>query len=426
MKKKNLESRQKKENKRIEEIMAKHKVEASQTTPKDGNDNAEEDKNGLSSSSSDTKLQQMDEKNVQLLRTLDEERDRLNAIIDLEIQVQSEKSQKSIDMFDWDSEEDDEGHYIEEAVKRGFKVANQDINIDSEGYYQPKVGEIINPSSSINFDDEDIKSKPGQYKIIGIAGKGVFSSVVKAENLNVKEDDPHRIVGIKIVRMRDIMIQAGMKERQILRELNQGDPTDQRFIVRMLDSFEYRKHLWIVFEYLHSNLREILKKYGKSIGLSLEGVKMYCKQLFIALQYLRKHKMIHADLKPDNILVTEDLAKMKLCDFGTAFSIDERKITEYLASGFYRAPEVMIGCEYDTQIDVWAAAVSLFEIYTGDVMFPGKCNTDMLRLIMEVKGRMNSKMLRKGEYTRKHFDDQSRLLVKDIDPVTKTVSRYLF
>lgn len=151
---------------------------------------------------------------------------------------------------------------------------------------------------------------------------------------------------------------------------------------------------------------------------------MYATQLFIALSFLRKHRIIHADLKPDNILVQEDLSKIKLCDFGTAFTIEERRITEYLASGFYRAPEVILGCTYDTQIDVWAAAVSLFEIYTGDVMFRGNCNTEMLRLIMEVKGKISSKMLRKGEFTFKHFNEQYRLLVRDIDSVTNTVSNW--
>jgi serine/threonine-protein kinase PRP4 len=250
--------------------------------------------------------------------------------------------------------------------------------------------------------------------------------VVKAEDLSQSDDDSKRYVGIKIVRMRDIMIQAGMKEKEVLAELNEDDEKDQRFIVRMLESFHYRKHLCIVFEYLHSNLREILKAYGKNIGLSLEGVRMYATQLFIALAYLRKHSIIHADIKPDNILVPEDLSKIKLCDFGTAFKVEERAITEYLASGYYRAPEVMIGCLYDTQIDVWASAVSLFEIYTGNVMFAGNSNTEMLRLIMEVKGRINSKMLRKGEYTSKHFDHQNRLLVREIDPVTKNVSIHCF
>jgi len=57
-------------------------------------------------------------------------------------------------------------------------------------------------------------------------------------------------------------------------------------------------------------------------------------------------------------------------------------------------------------------------------MFAGNSNTEMLRLIMEVKGRINSKMLRKGEYTLKHFDAQNRLLIRDVDPVTKEVRHF--
>jgi hypothetical protein len=57
------------------------------------------------------------------------------------------------------------------------------------------------------------------------------------------DDDPFKIVGIKIVRLRDIMVQAGNKEKDILKDLNAGDESDQRFIVRLLDYFHYRKHL---------------------------------------------------------------------------------------------------------------------------------------------------------------------------------------
>ena len=250
--------------------------------------------------------------------------------------------------------------------------------------------------------------------------------MVKAEDLTIEEGNPHKIVGIKIMRLRDIMLLSGNKEKDVLKTLNEGDESDQRYIIRMIDNFTYRKHLCLVFEHMPKNLREILKKYGKSIGLSLDGVRMYATQLFIALSFLRKNRIIHADLKPDNILVQEDLSKIKLCDFGTAFPVEERGITEYLASGFYRAPEVIMGCDYDTQIDVWAAAVSLYEIYTGDVMFPGNNNTEMLRLIMEMKGRISTKMLKKGAYTSKHFDGQYRLLVTEIDAATKTVSKISF
>ncbi|CAI2359877.1 unnamed protein product [Moneuplotes crassus] len=422
-----LKREQEERERRIKEIMSKHNktvgkepqdsqagqyLEPSQTNPD------EEQKDDLSANSEkDEELKKMDEENVKLLKMLQQERLNLEKSTEKAAQPQEEKEEnkseasgESFDMFNFDSDGEDNQNIINKAVDQGIKIQSDDINVDADGYYQPRIGEIITASSTGK-----------QYKIASIAGKGVFSVVVKAEDVNSKEDDEHKLVGIKIIRLRDIMVLSGNKEKDILKDLNEGDACKNRYIIRMIDHFYYRKHLCIVFEHMHLNLREILKKYGKSIGLSLQGVKMYATQLLIALDFLRRKRIIHADLKPDNILVQEDLSKIKLCDFGTAFSVDERTITEYLASGFYRAPEVIIGCNYDTQIDVWAAGVSLYEIYTGDVMFPGDSNTEMLRLIMEIKGRISTKMLKKGEYTSKHFDSQSRLLVRDLDPHTKQI-----
>jgi len=87
--------------------------------------------------------------------------------------------------------------------------------------------------------------------------------------------------------------------------------------------------------------------------------------LFIALNFLKRQWVIHADLKPDNIVVSEDTLQIRICDFGNAFHIDDNGITEYLASWFYRAPEILLGCPYGYEIDVWAIAVTLYELYTG-------------------------------------------------------------
>lgn len=68
----------------------------------------------------------------------------------------------------------------------------------------------------------------------------------------------------------------------------------------MIESFDYMKHLCIVLELLDMNLREILNKFGKNIGLSLMGVKLYAQQIFVALYYMKKKHIIHADC---NILI---------------------------------------------------------------------------------------------------------------------------
>ena len=91
------------------------------------------------------------------------------------------------------------------------------------------------------------------------------------------------------------------------------------------------------------NLREVLKKYGKNVGINITAVRSYSQQLFLSLRHLRKCNILHADIKPDNILVNESKSVLKLCDFGSASHIADNEITPYLVSRFYRAPEIILG-----------------------------------------------------------------------------------
>ena len=88
-----------------------------------------------------------------------------------------------------------------------------------------------------------------------------------------------------------------------MKKLAGSDREDKRHCVRFLSSFKYRNHLCLVFESLHLNLREVLKKFGRNIGLKLSAVRSYSKQLFIALKHLKNCGVLHCDIKPDNMLV---------------------------------------------------------------------------------------------------------------------------
>lgn len=85
---------------------------------------------------------------------------------------------------------------------------------------------------------------------------------------------------------------------------------------------------------------QVLKKYGKDVGLHVKAVRSYTQQLFLALKLLKRANILHADIKPDNILVSESKLVLKLCDFGSASHAHENEITPYLVSRFYRAPEI--------------------------------------------------------------------------------------
>lgn len=180
------------------------------------------------------------------------------------------------------------------------------------------------------------------------------------------------------------------------------------------------------------DLRSVIKKFGKENGLNIKAVRVYAQHLFQALALLQKCNIIHADIKPDNMLVTKNKNTLKLCDLGSASDISENEITPYLVSRFYRAPEISIyyyylihivlGIPYDFAIDVWSVSCTLFELYTGKILFPGKTNNQMLSLMMGLKGKLPHKVLKKGQFTSKHFDEDFNFLQEDTDKITGNVN----
>ncbi|XP_034902675.1 uncharacterized protein [Populus alba] len=277
---------------------------------------------------------------------------------------------------------------------------------DPVGYYCHRFGEVLD----------------GRYEIVAAHGKGVFSTVVRAKDLNAGIDEPEE-VAIKIIRNNETMRKAGDTEVSILKKLAGQDPENKRHCVRFLSSFKYRNHLCLVFESLHMNLREVLKKFGRDIGLKLTAVRAYAKQLFIALKHLRNCGVLHSDIKPDNMLVNEAKNVLKLCDFGNAMFSGKNEITPYLVSRFYRAPEIILGLSYDHPMDMWSVGCCLYELYSGKVLFPGSTNNDMLRLHMELKGPFPKKMLKKGAFVDQHFDNDLNFHATEEDPVTKKIMK---
>ncbi|XP_026190818.1 serine/threonine-protein kinase PRP4 homolog [Cyclospora cayetanensis] len=270
---------------------------------------------------------------------------------------------------------------------------------DAEGYYRATVGELLG----------------GRYRVESDAvGKGVFSNVLKCWDL-----EENRFVAVKCIRRNDMMRRAAEKEMSILHLLNAADKDDRRHVVRLLRSFEHRGHFCLVFEWLWGNLRGALKKYGGGHGLNASAVHSYAKQLFIALRHLRKCKIMHADLKPDNILLNDKFAILKVCDLGSASDVTDNEVTAYLVSRFYRAPEIIIGAKYDCQIDVWSAAATLYELATGQVLFAGRTNNDMLKCIMEYKGKLPNKLIKAGQLSSFHFNEDLDFVYRDKDSYSK-------
>ena len=213
---------------------------------------------------------------------------------------------------------------------------------------------------------------------------------------------------------------AGLKEVEILQKLNEADPEDKKHLIRLERSFEHKGHLCMVFENLSINLREVLKKFGRDRGIdNLKAIRAYAQQMFLGLSLMRKCNVLHADLKPDNILVNESPHNLlKICDLGSASDATENEITPYLVSRFYRAPEIILGMPYDFAIDVWSIGCTLYELFTGKILFTGRTNNNMLRSIMECRGKFTTKMLRRAQFAHMHFDEMANFRSVEQDKLT--------
>ncbi|KAH6635620.1 kinase-like domain-containing protein [Chaetomium sp. MPI-SDFR-AT-0129] len=277
---------------------------------------------------------------------------------------------------------------------------------DKEGYYKIRPGELLD----------------GRYQVSTTLGRGMFSGVARAVDVTTKKE-----VAIKIMRNNDALRKGGFTEIAILEKLNSADPDDKKHIVRFERSFEYKAHLCMVFENLSMNLREVLKKFGNNVGINLNATRAYAYQIFLALGHMRKCSIIHADLKPDNILVNEARNMLKICDLGTAIDRSDAataatEAMPYLVSRFYRAPEIILGVPFDYAVDMWSIGCTLYELYTGKILFTGESNNQMLKNIMEIRGKLSAKLYRRGELSHNHFDELGNFISVERDKILGKVS----
>jgi len=276
-----------------------------------------------------------------------------------------------------------------QVVAIGLTGASAEDWDDAEGYYIPKVGELL----------------ADRYLVVEPAcGKGVYSNVVKAKD-QYESGDQQAPLAIKIVRANGHMTKAAEKEVMILERLKEGDEHGRCGVVRLISTFAYRKHFCLVFECMMDDARVTLRKYTKNKGMALQAVRCYARQLLVGLQHMGRCKIIHADIKPENILIGKGHETAKFCDLGAAVEISGCTISPYLGTGCYRPPEIVLGCEWGYPVDTWALGCTLYELFTGKVLMPSVSNNDHLKKMMELKGKIPGKLIKKGSKWKDHFTD---------------------
>uniref|UniRef100_A0A8D2PPQ6 Cyclin-dependent kinase 2 n=1 Tax=Zosterops lateralis melanops TaxID=1220523 RepID=A0A8D2PPQ6_ZOSLA len=126
-------------------------------------------------------------------------------------------------------------------------------------------------------------------------------------------------------------------------------------VPRLLDVIHTENKLYLVFEFLHQDLKKYMDSASIS-GIALPLIKSYLFQLLQGLAFCHAHRVLHRDLKPQNLLINAE-GSIKLADFGLAraFGVPVRTYTHEVVTLWYRAPEILLGCKYySTAVDIWS------------------------------------------------------------------------
>ncbi|XP_042192423.1 cyclin-dependent kinase 2-like isoform X2 [Callorhinchus milii] len=158
----------------------------------------------------------------------------------------------------------------------------------------------------------------------------------------------------------------------------------------LLDVIHSEKKLYLVFEFLNQDLKKYMDA-APPTGLPLQLVKSYLFQLLQGVAFCHSHRVLHRDLKPQNLLIN-DAGAIKLADFGLAraFGVPVRTYTHEVVTLWYRAPEILMGCKfYSTAVDVWSIGCIFAEMVTRKSLFPGDSEIDQLFRIFRTLGTPN-------------------------------------
>uniref|UniRef100_A0A8C8HL17 non-specific serine/threonine protein kinase n=1 Tax=Oncorhynchus tshawytscha TaxID=74940 RepID=A0A8C8HL17_ONCTS len=247
---------------------------------------------------------------------------------------------------------------------------------------------------------EVVCSMTNTYEVLEFLGRGTFGQVVKCWKRGTNE-----IVAIKILKNHPSYARQGQIEVSILARLSTESADDYNF-VRAYECFQHKNHTCLVFEMLEQNLYDFLKQ-NKFSPLPLKYIRPVLQQVATALMKLKSLGLIHADLKPENIMLVDPSRqpyRVKVIDFGSASHVSKAVCSTYLQSRYYRAPEIILGLPFCEAIDMWSLGCVIAELFLGWPLYPGASEYDQIRYISQTQGLPAEFLLSAGTKTTRFFN----------------------
>lgn len=228
-----------------------------------------------------------------------------------------------------------------------------------------------------------------KYEIIQRLGKGAYGIVWKAIDRKLKQ-----VVAVK--KVFDAFHNATDAQRTFREVVFLQELSDHENIIKLLNIIkaENNKDLYLIFEFMDTDMHAVVR------ANILEEIhkKYLIYQILKALKYIHSGDLIHRDLKPANILLNSE-CHAKVADFGLARSLAQQEndgcdpvLTEYVATRWYRAPEILLGSQkYTKAVDMWSIGCILGELIVGKAIFPGVSTLNQIEKVLELTGKPNFK-----------------------------------
>lgn len=187
-------------------------------------------------------------------------------------------------------------------------------------------------------------------------------------------------------------------------------PEEHKNIVRLFDAFMTQNHIVMILELLGMDLCAVMK-VRQNKGLPLNLIRNTISDIAHALFSLHKFELIHADVKPENVLLaSQTSANVKLADIGGVIIKNMAAEGMYAVTRYYRPPEVVLGCKLTTKVDIWSLGCLALELFIGNPLFAADNSMKLLHLITKYIGPLPAELIDLSIHHDMYFDDNDNLL----------------